>query len=79
MSDRITIRQAGGAPQEREWGDAVAQPAMSPPKPTTVDERTLKVERELADEDVRWNHAIGDGFTGRDRFMRRWIAKHTDE
>lgn len=80
MSERITIRQAGGAPREREWdGEALVAPAGAPPKPTTLDEHDLKRQRELANEDVRWNHAIGDGINSRDRFMQRWITKHTDE
>ncbi len=77
MSERITIRQAGGAPQERRWtDDSVAAPS-SPP--ITVTEADLKREKELRDEDARWNHAIGDGINSRDRFMQRWISKHMDE
>jgi hypothetical protein len=79
MSDRITIRQAGGAPQPRQWDDTVALPSVSPPKPTTLDESDLRRQRELANEEVRWNHAIGYGINERDRFVQKWIAKHTDE
>lgn len=80
MSDRVTIRSVGGGPVQRQWDDeGVHLPTAAAPMPTTLDEADLKRQRELADENQRWNHAIGHGITQRDQFIQQWIHKHADE
>jgi hypothetical protein len=92
MSDRITIRQAGGAPQPREWAEdgPPVIPAQSAPdfhhqgteqatEHLTVIYNDKPAMRDLTNETQHWTPMIGGGLSSRDRFTQKWVAKHTEE